>query len=97
MLHKFVASAGNRSLRPLVVVPTTMSTALVPIGSFAMALVRILTVIIPFARMNGEAASASDEALGRAHLRQICWTLSSVRIVGLHPRVYVEGSRAGAR
>jgi hypothetical protein len=42
MLHKFVASAGNRSLRPLVVVPTTMSTALVPIGSFAMALVRRL-------------------------------------------------------
>lgn len=87
MLHKFVASAGNRSLRPLVVVPTTMSTALVPIGSFAMALVRILTVIVPFARMNGEAASASDEALGRAHLRQICWTVSSVRIVGLHPRI----------
>ena len=97
MLHKFVASAGNRPLRPLVVVPTTMSTALVPIGSFAMALVRVLTVIVAFARTNGEGASAGDEALGRAHLRQICWMLSSVRIVGLHPRVYVEGSRAGAR
>jgi len=74
-----------------------MSTALVPIGSFAMALVRVLTVIVAFARTNGEGASAGDEALGRAHLRQICWMLSSVRIVGLHPRVYVEGSRAGAR
>ena len=38
MLHRFVASAGNRPLRPLVVVTTTMPTALVPIGTFAMAL-----------------------------------------------------------